>query len=100
MHNKNFQLSIIADGVNYNIAAAPLYFVRSGYLAPNDGKSWHAGQNGDLWASRGASTRYDGVTTPNAYSLAFNVTGVYPSNGPTDRFYGFSLRCLSTVLGM
>ncbi len=89
-----------ADGVNYNIAAAPLYFVRSGYLIPNVGKSWDAGQYGYWWSSRGSSTRYDGVTTPSAYHLHFNATGVNPSNGPSNRYYGFPLRCLSTVLGM
>ena len=74
--------------------------VRSGNLNPNDGKSWNAGINGYWWSSRGSSTRYDGVATPSAYNLNFNATGVYPSNGPHNRYYGFPLRCLSTVLGM
>ena len=68
--------------------------VRSGNLNPNDGKSWNAGQNGYWWSSRGSSTRYDGVTTPSAYNLNFNATGVNPSNGPNNRYNGFSLRCL------
>ncbi len=74
--------------------------MRSGYLAPLDGKSWFAGQNGYDWSSRGASTRYDGVSTPSAYFLVFNAAGMYPSNGPSNRYDGFPLRCLSTVLGM
>ncbi len=68
--------------------------MRSGNLNPADGKSWNAGQNGYWWSSRGSSTRYDGVSTPSAYNLNFNATGVNPSNGPNNRFNGFSLRCL------
>ena len=85
--------SSVAAG-QYNIAAAPLYFVRSGDLNPNDGKSWNAGLYGYWWSSRGSSTRYDGVATPSAYNLNFNATGVNPSNGPNNRYNGFSLRCL------
>jgi len=82
-----------ADGVNYNIAAAPLYFVRSGHLYPHDGKSWGAGQYGYDWSSRSYST------TAYAYSLNFLASDVTPSNYGY-RYDGFPLRCLSTVLGM
>jgi len=71
--------------------------VRSGNLAPYDGKSWNAGQNGYWWSSRGSSTRYDGVTTPSAYNLNFNATGVNPSNGPNNRYNGFPLSCLTSM---
>ena len=83
-----------ADGVNYNIAAAPLYFVRSGYieLPSTAGTLRNAGLNADYWSSRGSAAA-------NAYGLGF-ATAVYPSNGPNNRWYGFPLRCLSTVLGM
>ncbi len=90
------QSAVSAGG--YNIAAEPLYFVRSGDLGPDNGKSWYAGQHGYWWSSRGSSTRYDGVTTPSAYNLHFYATGVDPSAGPDNRWLGFSLRCLSTVL--
>ena len=80
--------------------SSSFYFVRSGYLGPNGGKSWYAGINGNWWSSRGSSTRYDGVATPSAYHLNFSDTGVNPSYGPDNRYYGFSLRCLSTVLDM
>ena len=73
-------------------------FVRSGNLRPDDGKSWNAGQDGYVWSSRGSSTRSDGATMPSAYYFAFNAVGVYPSLGPTDRWFGHPLRCLSTVL--
>ncbi len=43
--------------------------------------------------------RSDGVTTPSAYNLYFHTTVVTPSDS-TDRYRGFPLRCLSTVLGM
>ncbi len=93
--------SSVAAG-QYNIAAAPLYFVRSGYVDPSvsAGTFRYAGILGYWWSSRGSSTRYDGVATPSAYVLNFNATGVYPSAGPHNRYLGFSLRCLSTVLDM
>jgi len=71
--------------------------VRSGNLAPYDGKSWNAGQNGYEWSSRGAA--HNSTTSASAYYLAFNGSTVYPS-ASYDRWYGFPLRCLSTVLGM
>jgi len=74
--------------------------VRSGGLAPDAGKSWNPGQDGYDWSSRASSTRYDGAAIPSAYYLGFNATGVYPSSGPFNRYLGFPLRCLSTVLGM
>jgi len=74
--------------------------VRSGYLAPLDGKSWFAGQNGYDWSSHGSSARHDGVVIPSAYRLSFNASTVHTSDGPYERWLGFSLRCLSTVLGM
>ncbi len=74
------------------------YFVRSGILSPDNGKFWDAGLNGYWWSSRGSSTRWDGVTTPSGYYLTFDATGVYPSTGPSNRWYGLPLRCLSTVL--
>ena len=93
--------SSVAAG-QYNIAAAPLYFVRSGVinLTVSAGTFRYAGQWGDDWSSRASSTRYDGSAIPSAYYLAFTATGVTPSAGPSTRYYGFSLRCLSTVLDM
>ena len=40
------------------------------------------------------------VRLPSAYYFEFNVMGAYPSRGPLERWHGFPLRCLSTVLGM
>ena len=66
------------DGVNYNIAAAPLYFVRSGYVyLPNTaGTLRYAGLDGHWWSSRSDST------TTNAYGLYFNASDVNPSRRP------------------
>jgi len=87
---------------NNNISNILTYFVRSGYVNPSNsaGTFRDAGSGGFWWSSRGASTRYDGVTTPSAYRLHFGVTGVSTSNGPHNRYIAFPLRCLSTVLGM
>ncbi len=88
--------SSVAAG-QYNIAAAPLYFVRSGYLNPNDGKSWNAGIYGYWWSSRAAA--YTSSTSATAYHLEFHESTVYPS-GEGRRYVGRPLRCLSTVLDM
>ena len=73
--------------------------VRSGRLnlTVSAGTLGYAGIYGYEWSSRGSSTRYDGVTTPSAYYLDFNATGVHPSGGPTNRFVGFPLRCLTSM---
>ena len=80
-----------ADGVNYNIAAAPLYFVRSGEF--NIGDIWGIGLYGHAWSS----TPYS--TTNYARYFLFHGTGLMP-NRFDNRYYGYPLRCLSTVLGM
>ncbi len=88
------------DGVNYNIAAAPLYFVRSGLviLPSTAGTFGYAGVDGYEWSSRAAV--YTSSTSATAYYLGFNASTVYPSYGPYERWRGRPLRCLSTVLGM
>ena len=88
------------DGVAYNIAAGPLYFVRSARvnLTVSAGTLGYAGQYGYWWSSRAAA--YTSSTSANAYDLSFNATAVYPSYGPSNRWNGFPLRCLSTVLDM
>ena len=70
-------------------------FVRSGYvhLALTTGTSRYAGDTGDWWSSRGD-------IAAGAYNFYFNATGILPSGGPSDRYFAFPLRCLSTVLGM
>ena len=91
--------SSVAAG-QYNIAAAPLYFVRSGIVAPTvaAGTFRLAGQAGFGWSSRAAA--YTSSTWATAYLLAFHASTVYPSDGPYGRYDGRSLRCLSTVLDM
>ena len=86
-----------ADGVNYNIAAAPLYFVRSGgfYLDAGTAGGPHSGNmgnNGQFWSSRSDST------TTNAYNLYFDASNVNPSNS-NDRWRGYPLRCLFVAAG-
>ena len=84
-------------------ARVVVVFVRSGYvnLPGVSGATFrNAGINGYGWSSRASSTRYDGSAIPSAYNLEFNASAVDPSNGPNERWLGFSLRCLSTVLDM
>ena len=79
---------------------APLYFVRSGlvYLI-SAGTFRVAGISGAWWSSRGADNIW-GSAGLGGYYLYFGATGVGPSDGPDNRYYGFSLRCLSTLLDM
>ena len=73
----------------YNIALSPLFFVRSGSIAPNaTNKFGGAGQYGLYWSSRGYSS------TDLAYRLYFNNSLVSPSDFGS-RYYGYSLRCLT-----
>ncbi len=71
----------------YNIAADPLYFVRSGNVNVYYGYLRYAGIYGYYWSRSGSAAT-------NAYNLGFNDSGVNPSGGPNTRYYGFSLRCL------
>ncbi len=85
--------SSVAAGA-YNIAAEPLYFVRSGYfnLTNSAGTFRRAGAYGQGWSSRAAA--YTSSTSATAYYLEYRPTEVNPSNGPNNRWNGFSLRCL------
>jgi hypothetical protein len=76
-------------------------FVRSGHINPSNsaGTFRSVGYEGVWWSSRWTDNVW-GSAGLGGYYLYFNATGVGPSNGPTERYHGFPLRCLSTVLGM
>ncbi len=69
--------------------------VRSGYftLAHIEGVLGLAGFHGYNWSSHSSSTN------THTYALSINNTAIY-SSGANNRYYGFPLRCLSTVLDM
>jgi len=72
--------------------------VRSGGIYFDDGTvggphSGGIGDTGPWWSSRSYSS------TTNGYYLVFGASDVHPS-ASLDRWRGFPLRCLSTVLGM
>ncbi len=75
--------------------------MRSGHVGPSysAGNFRDAGSGGLWWSSRGADNVW-GSAGLGGYYLIFNATSVNSSNGPNSRYYAFSLRCLSTVLGM
>ena len=70
-------------------------FVRSGFieLPYASGTLRNPSLTGYGW-----STRSDAATT--AYVLGFSAEVAHSSAGPTSRWVGFPLRCLSTVLDM
>ena len=72
-------------------------FVRSGRLnlTVSAGTLGYAGVSGSWWSSRAAA--YTSSTSATAYYLEFGGSSVYPSNGPNNRWYGFPLRCLSSM---
>ena len=86
---KTFSYLIATDGVNYNIAAAPLYFVRSGavVLAYTAGTFRLAGLIGYEWSSRVSPS-----SNTLAYWFEFNATESRPSWGPNNRYNGLPLR--------
>ncbi len=76
--------------------------MRSGYIdlpGGNDGALRYTNASGHIWSSRGSTVRNDNITALSGYDLHFNVVNVASSFGPNDRWHGFPLRCLSTVLG-
>ncbi len=70
-------------------------FVRSGHISPADtvGTFRYAGVYGYEWSSRTSPT-----SSTLAYWFEFSATESRPSWGPYERYNGFPLRCLSTVL--
>ncbi len=70
--------------------------MRSGDISPQNtaGTFKDVGLGGCSWSSY-AST-YTSSITATAYTLAFST--VSASSGERSRWYGFPLRCLSTVL--
>lgn len=72
----------------YNIALSPLFFVRGGYIEPNDKYLYGAGNYSRYWSSVPRTT-----STDQALSLLFS-SNVSPSNPYETRNRGLSLRCL------
>ena len=73
------------------IASPPLSFVRSGHVDLYSGSLRAFGLNGYGWSS--ASRTFTSVTSATAYNLDFNASGVRPSGGPHNRWFGFPIRC-------
>ena len=74
--------------ISQDIASAPLYFVRGGFVRPGSKYLTNAGSGGDYWSS----TPYSSNT--HAYHLYFYDTSADPSLSNA-RYSGLSLRCLA-----
>ena len=71
--------------------------MRSGYVrVVSAGTARYAGIYGGSWPRD--AVVFSNVTSATTYSLRFDSIEVYPSNGPDNRWLGFTLRCLSTAL--
>jgi len=64
------------------------------YLPNAAGTFGYAGAEGVWWSSRAYST------ATNAYELYLQTSGAVAPSNNSNRYNGFPLRCLSTVLGM
>lgn len=75
------------DGVAYDIAEVPLYFVCSGYVDIDNNRLGNAGLGSDDRSSRAniSDVRY-------AYYRYFGASDVTPSVSAS-RWHGFSFRC-------
>ena len=83
--NLNFYYNSSKTNTGAGLLAAPLYFMRSGYV--NSTFIYSFGDYGYYWSSTVNSTT-------NAYLLGFNSGGVNPAYS-TNRNYGFSVRCIA-----
>lgn len=70
----------------------PLYFVRSGHIAQDNGRLRTADLHGYYWARTVSAN--DGSTHP--YRLRIIVNSVEASGGVTESWYGFPLRGLES----
>lgn len=59
-----------------------------------NGGLYSVGEIGVAWSRSAAG--YTNSATAVAHSFSFTKTGVNPSTGPYDRWYGRSLRCLES----
>ena len=76
--------------VNTIMAIAPLYFVRSGYIA--DGRMTLMSNRGSLWTVVATSYHGNKLNRPSAYNLGFTIDTISTSNGPSSRYISFPLR--------
>ena len=74
-----------STSTSQNLEAAPLYFVRSGYVLSS--QQYSAGNNGNYWSSSVDSSS-------GAYDLYFSSSYVNPTND-LSRYDGFSVRCVA-----
>ena len=82
-----YGLTNTASSGSYSVIAAPLYFVGSGYVAPDKNSLDYAGGYGCYWGRRG-------VISTVAFSLYFYGQEIVPSNYGY-RNNGDSVRCVA-----
>ncbi len=85
---------IIISPLGYNIAKAPLYFVRSGIVSIYYGRLNSAGLSGYGWSA--SAGYYTSDTDARASFLYFDAAGVNPSLSH-HRWAGLPLRCLQNT---
>lgn len=72
--------------INYILCPLPtLSYVRSGFIALNDGALRHVSYDGHGWSSRGGSSN-------NVYYLGIDAVSVFPSYNGSTRYLAFLVR--------
>lgn len=69
--------------------------VRSGYIRRYGGSVRYLGISGDGWAITSSLVYGNGLSGLTGYTLDFYVSNVSSSNGPSDRWFGYPIRCLA-----
>ncbi len=87
-----------ADGIDYNIATTPLYFVRSGYIRISSGYLLAASSVGYAWINLTSSKLPNNAPIASTYYLTFNSTSIRALDGPYERWLTFPLRCLISLI--
>ena len=85
----------LVNGKSYNIAGAPLHFVRSGYTNRSNGSVQGAGFYNLLWSSTSSPYFRDGTSGLTAFSLSTVTSTVNTANGPYSRWDAYPIRCLA-----
>lgn len=85
----------LVNGKSYNIAGAPLHFVRSGQIYLGDSSLRRSGSENYEWSATASPVFYNNSANLAGYYLAFNIQGVSVADGPYGRRNAHPIRCLA-----
>lgn len=80
-----------------NFNTATLYFVRSGFIQMTNGRLRYVSIYGYYWSLVASSRHNSGEAIPSAFDLGLQADETYPSNGPSNRWFGFPIHCQNVI---